>query len=214
MENEGARSRLLHRDERSSSARRHPDSSSSSGFRLRSPTRSPARSARADFHPPPFSSSPGANSTVSGGHPHPRPQNPHPDTPGAQSPPRPPPLHPQHHVAGIHRAAASPATPAAYMASTSSPAASAPSGAAAAAVPPASHTRISASSSSASTAGYYAPSESLHPARDKAPSGRVYDPTTDTTKERRVSDAWHTAPQSSTPKVSETQSTSFFSPFN
>lgn len=44
--------------------------------------------------------------------------------------------------------------------------------------------------------------QSHHHARDKPASGRVYDPTTDTTKERRVSDSWHNAPQNSTPKVS------------
>ncbi|KAK8922645.1 putative DNA helicase INO80 [Metarhizium anisopliae] len=43
--------------------------------------------------------------------------------------------------------------------------------------------------------------QSLHHTRDKPASGRVYDPTTDTTKERRVSDSWHNAPQNSTPKT-------------
>ncbi|TWU78321.1 putative DNA helicase ino80 [Metarhizium rileyi] len=43
--------------------------------------------------------------------------------------------------------------------------------------------------------------QSHHHARDKPASGRVYDPTTDTTKERRVSDSWHNTPQNSTPKA-------------
>ncbi|KAG5981702.1 hypothetical protein E4U55_002627, partial [Claviceps digitariae] len=68
------------------------------------------------------------------------------------------------------------------------------------------HAAVSAAapSSSSSSSNYYPPpsaSESHRHTRDKAASGRVYDPTTDTTKERRVSDAWHNAPQNSTPKT-------------
>lgn len=62
--------------------------------------------------------------------------------------------------------------------------------------------------------GYYPPpsssSSSSAAARDKPAGGSFYDPTTDTTKERRVSDSWHGASHAATtPKVSR-QSTSFF----
>ncbi|KAG6189352.1 putative DNA helicase ino80 [Claviceps purpurea] len=59
---------------------------------------------------------------------------------------------------------------------------------------------------SSASSGYYPPptaSESHLRTREQGVSGRVYDPTTDTTKERRVSDAWHNAPQNSTPKARE-----------
>jgi chromatin-remodeling ATPase INO80 len=57
-------------------------------------------------------------------------------------------------------------------------------------------------------AGYYPPPQQpeLHPAqtREKMGTSSYYDPTTDTTKERRVSDtgSWHNAAQVTTPKVS------------
>ena len=65
-------------------------------------------------------------------------------------------------------------------------------------------------------AGYYSPAAEVHHPREKPATGRLYDPTTDTTKERRVSDAgasWSNAnaPPAGTPKV-RGQSTSFNSP--
>ncbi|KAH6975377.1 SNF2 family N-terminal domain-containing protein [Ilyonectria sp. MPI-CAGE-AT-0026] len=57
--------------------------------------------------------------------------------------------------------------------------------------------------------GYYSPATAdAHHAREKPASRGFYDPTTDTTKERRVSDAagassWHNAPPAGTPKARE-----------
>ncbi|KAG6001348.1 putative DNA helicase ino80 [Claviceps maximensis] len=70
--------------------------------------------------------------------------------------------------------------------------------------PPPLSPRHGPASVASSSSIYYPPpaaSESRLHSRDKAASGRVYDPTTDTTKERRVSDAWHNAPQNSTSKA-------------
>ena len=68
------------------------------------------------------------------------------------------------------------------------------------------HSSYYPSPAAAATTAAAAPSSESHhhrhPAREKPASGRVYDPTTDTTKERRVSDSWHNAPQASTAKVS------------
>ncbi|KAG6039557.1 putative DNA helicase ino80 [Claviceps citrina] len=70
--------------------------------------------------------------------------------------------------------------------------------------PPPLSPRHGAASASSTSSSYYPPpatSESHLHTREKPVSGRVYDPTTDTTKERRVSDSWHNAPQNSTPKT-------------
>lgn len=54
------------------------------------------------------------------------------------------------------------------------------------------------------SSGYYPPAaDAHHPPRDSKPPGSFYDPLTDTTmKERKVSDSWHNAPSSASPKVS------------
>ncbi|KAM3438958.1 hypothetical protein NHJ13734_003955 [Beauveria thailandica] len=56
------------------------------------------------------------------------------------------------------------------------------------------------------TSGYYpSAADAHHPPRDSKPPGSFYDPLTDTTmKERRVSDSWHNAPPSASPKSRET----------
>ncbi|POR32033.1 Putative DNA helicase INO80 [Tolypocladium paradoxum] len=178
-----------------------------STFSLRSPTRT-----HGDFHPPPFSP-PNNNSHhhSTGNHNHS-----HGSAVLQSPPPRPPPLH--HH------------NPSPYMPSstaTSATAAPSSSGGAAHSLPPPSGLASSTASSATNHnhhhqqavsprhghSGYYPPpaaaaaaapsSEShhhRHPAREKPASGSFYDPTTDTTKERRVSDSWHNAPQASTPK--------------
>lgn len=57
--------------------------------------------------------------------------------------------------------------------------------------------------------GYYPPpsasstSSDRHHSRDKPAAGSFYDPTTDTTKERRPSESWHNASQATPPKVSK-----------
>lgn len=64
--------------------------------------------------------------------------------------------------------------------------------------------------------GYYSPATAdAHHAREKPASRGFYDPTTDTTKEHRVSDAagassWHNAPPAGTPKVRKGESNSPF----
>ncbi|KAF4508733.1 hypothetical protein G6O67_005075 [Ophiocordyceps sinensis] len=164
---------------------------------LRSPTR--------DFHPPPqppYEYSPPSHSSSSANR-----------TSLLQSPPRPPPLHSH-----------SP-----YMASSSSSSSAARAEAAASAASTAHALPLPpglASSSASSNrhrhhhhsrnhhnhhgqrpvsprhASYYAVSApSSESSSQKPASGSYYyDPTTDTTKERRVSDSWRNAPQTSTPK--------------
>ncbi|KAH8120895.1 hypothetical protein LI328DRAFT_117992 [Trichoderma asperelloides] len=70
--------------------------------------------------------------------------------------------------------------------------------------PPPASTQQQPSASSISTQSPSADSHHHH-LRDKQPqpaSGRVYDPTTDTTKERPIADSRHNAPPVATPKVS------------
>ncbi|CAM1502769.1 Fc.00g075450.m01.CDS01 [Cosmosporella sp. VM-42] len=171
-----------------SSANAHPHRHST--FSLRSPT-------QPDFRPPPFSSPNASSSNTHAG------SNPH------QSPPRPA-------RSSLHNP---------YM-SSSAPGAS--GGPVAPSLPPPG----GLSSSTAGhhhhhqqhphqappvsplhpPAGYYSPAASdvhAHHAREKSATGSFYDPTTDTTKERRVSDAagasWHNAnaPPAGTPKARE-----------
>ncbi|KJZ77721.1 Putative DNA helicase INO80 [Hirsutella minnesotensis 3608] len=141
-----------------------------------------------------------------------------------QSPPRPPSLHNPNRSHSHH-------SPSPYMASSSSAAARADGDAGP--LPPPSSLAPSSNHNSSShhhhgphpvsprhgTAVYYAPSSaspsdssSHQQAREKPASGRVYDPTTDTTKERRVSDSWRNAPQASTPKPAEYYNGSYPSP--
>ncbi|PHH93123.1 hypothetical protein CDD83_503 [Cordyceps sp. RAO-2017] len=188
------RDRLPRRDLNANAARRSPF------LGLRSPTR-----AHADFHhasaaaaaappppPPPRSSFPSSSSSSS-------PPNgssaarSHGSGPGPllQSPPRPPSLHSHNRTHSHH-------SPSRYMAASSSTSSSLPiradADAAAHSLPPPSGL------ASSNHSGHHRASPSYFAARDKAVSGSFYDPTTDTTKERRVSDSWRNAPQASTPK--------------
>jgi DNA helicase INO80 len=158
-----------------------------SSFNLRSPTQS-------EFHHPPPFTSPGraASSTLH------------------HSPSQPTSRQPLH----------TPGPP--YM--SSSPAAGPSGGPVAPTLPPPGIASSAASASASShhpvsplhpPSGYYPPPASTAAAtttttRDKAAGGSFYDPTTDTTKDRRVSDSWHGASHAATtPKVSNAKSTSF-----
>lgn len=174
-----------------SSANAHPHRHST--FSLRSPT-------QPDFRPPPFPS-PNANN-ASASHPH-------------QSPPRPslPSLHNPYMTSNAPGASGGPVAPTlpppgALSSSTTGSHQHHHQG----------HHQPPPASPLHPPAGYYSPAEAAHHAREKpAPAtGRLYDPTTDTTKERRISDAgasWSNAnaPPAGTPKV-RGQSTSFNSP--
>ena len=215
QDDDGERDRHQRRDTMNAGSPSQSAHRQSSTFRLRSPTGTSGATANG-HNPPPFPSPRAAHQPHQ--HPH---QNPH-----QHRPPHHPPHH-HHHQSpppSSHRSALhTPAT--AYMSQQRQGSPSGAGGPMAPTLPPPSGLAPPPASSSSSSAAnhrhhqgvsplhppsgtYYPPpgaADPHHHGRDAGHSTSTrsfYDPTTDTTKERRVSDSWHNAPQAATPKVS------------